>query len=185
MVILLIVLASPSLGPRTVPATAPDPFVAADDAAWARVRAEMPASVVVLRPTWIPAEFRGTGQAGCPSPQVAVQNADRTYVVSYFGSSFTPPNSGRSACTRLEFKTLKLAPEDSFYGVQLVDQQPLSSRGTSVRVRFGPRVVHANGAIHQLIYLNWTEAGISYELNTLDVDLADLTRVLVGLQPMR
>jgi hypothetical protein len=164
-----------------------DAFRQADDAAWAQVRAGYPAAVI-LRPTWIPDEFKQTSSTECPSPQVSIQNASGNYVVSYYGTWFFnkgDKQGARGFCTRLELKTLKVRPEDSFYGVQLVDVAPISARGTMVRVRVGPIVLDRNDLPHQLIYLNWLENGTSYELNTLDVDLTDLTRVLRGLEPMR
>jgi hypothetical protein len=164
-----------------------DAFRQADDAAWAQVRAQYPAAVI-LRPTWIPDQFKQTSSTECPSPQVSIQNASGNYVVSYYGTWFF--NKGnkqgpQGACTRVELKTLSVRPEDSFEGVQLVDVAPISARGTTVRVRVGPRVLDRNDLPHQLIYLNWLENGTSFELNTLDVDLTDLTRVLRGLEPMR
>ncbi len=69
--------------------------------------------------------------------------------------------------------------------MQLVDVAPINARGTTVRVRVGPRVFDVNGQPHQLIYMNWLEGETSYELNALDVNLTDLTRVLRGLEPMR
>lgn len=169
----------------TVPAAPGDPFSVADDAAWAQVRAELP-SAVILRPTWIPDEFKTTGTADHPSPQVSIQNANGTYAVSYYGTPFPAVrDSALQGWPRVEIKTLTVKPEDSFYGVQLVDVAPINARGTTVRVRVGPRVLDVNGQPHQLIYMNWLEGGTSYELNTLDVNLTDLTRVLRSLEPMK
>jgi hypothetical protein len=161
-------------------------FQQADNAAWATVRARFPGAVV-LRPTWIPDEFKRTGSGECPSPAVSIQNQNATYTVSYYGTWFFNQGNRQGAagaCTRVEFKTLTVSPEDSFYGVQLVDVAPINARGSTVRVRVGPRVLDRDGLPHQLIYLNWLENGTSYELNTLDVGLTDLTRVLRSLEPM-
>jgi len=163
-----------------------DAFQRADDAAWAQVSAQFPATAI-LRPTWIPDEFKQTSSAECPSPQVSIQNADRMYAVRYSGTWFfnrADALGTQGACTRVELRTLNKRPEDAFYGVQLVDVAPISARGTTVRVRVGPRVLDRSDLPHQVIYMNWLENGISYELNTLDVDLTDLTRVLRGLEPM-
>ena len=172
--------------PRAVPATPADPFGVADDAAWGQVHSAIP-SAVVLRPTWIPDEFKRTGTGDCLSPTASVQNASGTYTVTYLGTLFHMPPGSKNpqACTRVELKTLTVKPEDSFYGVQLVDVAPINARGTTVRVRVGPRVFDVNGQPHQLIYMNWLEGETSYELNALDVNLTDLTRVLRGLEPMR
>jgi len=172
--------------PRTVPASPGDPFSVADEAAWAQVRLTFP-SAVILRPTWVPDEFKRTGSGDCPSPTASVQNANGTYAVTYLGTLIRMPPGSKNAqaCTRVEVKTLIVTPEDSFYGVQLVDVAPINARGTTVRVRVGPRVSDVNGQPHQLIYMNWLEAGTSYELNTLDVNLADLARVLRSLEPIK
>lgn len=171
----------------TVPAAPGDQFSVTDDAAWAQVRSALP-SALVLRPTWIPGEFRRTGSGDCPSPTTSIQNADGTYKVTYLGTVVRMPPNSRNAspqsCTRVELTTLTVKPADSFYGVQLVDVAPINARGTTVRVRVGPRVFDVSGQPHQLIYMNWLEGGTSYELNTLDVSLTDLTRVLRSLEPM-
>lgn len=168
----------------TVPAAPGDLFSVADDAAWAQVRSALP-SALVLRPTWIPDEFKLTGSIECPSPTASIQNADGTYKVTYLGTVVRMPPNSRNAnpqsCTRVELKTLTVKPEEF---VQLVDVAPINTRGTTVRVRVGPRVFDLNGQPHQLIYMNWLEGGTSYELNTLDVNLTDLTRVLRSLEPM-
>lgn len=170
--------------PRATPAAPGDPFSVADDAAWARVRSLLP-NALVLRPTWIPDEFKGTGPGDCPSPTASIQNADGTFKVTYLGTVVRMPpdprNPNQQSCTRVEVKTLKAEPEEF---VQLVDVAPISARGTTVRVRVGPRVPDLNGQPHQLIYMNWREGGVSYELNTLDANLTDLTRVLRSLEPM-
>jgi hypothetical protein len=166
--------------PRTVPSSPGDPFSVADEAAWMQVRSTLP-SALVLRPTWIPDEFKRTGSGDCPTPTASIQDANGTYTL------FRMPPGSRNpqACTRVELKTLIVKPEDSFYGVQLVDVAPINARGTTVRVRVGPRVLDVNGQPHQLIYMNWLERGTSCELNTLDVNLTDLTRVLRSLEPMK
>jgi hypothetical protein len=170
--------------PRATPAAPRDPFSVADDAAWTQVRSAL-ASALVLRPTWIPDEFKLTGSSECPSPTASIQNADGTYKVTYLGTVVRMPPNSRNAtpqsCTRVEIKTLTVKPEEF---VQLVDVAPINARGTTVRVRVGPRVFDLNGQPHQLIYMNWLEGGTSYELNTLDVNLTDLTRVLRSLEPM-
>jgi len=185
--------------PHAVPSTPGDPFSAAEEATWMQVRAALQAGAVILRPTWLPDEFKGTGTAFHPSPQVQIADAAGTYTVDYYGSVFMARPEGRSrgrgclqgneiACqtwSRVEIKTLTVKPEESFYGVELVDVAPLSARGTTVRVRVGPRVPDQQGEPHQLIYMNWLENGTSYELNTLDVSMTDLTRVLHGLAPMK
>jgi len=174
--------------PRTAPAAPGDSFPVADDAAWAQVRVTLP-SALILRPTWIPDEFRRTSSGDCPSPTTLIENANGTYAVTYLGTLFRMPPGSRNpnpqGCTRVELKTLIVKPEDSFYGVQLVDVAPINARGTTVRVRVGPRVFDVNGQPHQLIYMNWLEGGTSYELNTLDVNLTDLTRVLRSLESMK
>lgn len=185
---ILIVLSGIAItaAPRAVPASPGDPFSVAEEAAWAQVRLTFP-SAVVLRPTWVPDEFKSTGSGECPSPTASVQNANGTYTVTYLGTLIRMPPGSKNAqaCTRVELKTLIVTPEDSFYGVQLVDVAPINARGTTVRVRVGPRVFDVNGQPHQLIYMNWLEAGTSYELNTLDVNLTDLAHVLRGLEPMK
>jgi hypothetical protein len=172
----------------TVPAAPGDPFSVADDAAWAQVRATLP-SALVLRPTWIPDEFKRKGSGDCQSPTASTENTNGTFAVTYLGTLVRMPPGSRNpqaqACTRVEVRTLIVKPEDSFYGVQLVDVAPINARGTAVRVRVGPRVFDVNGQPHQLIYMNWLEGGTSYELNTLDVNLTDLTRVLRSLEPMK
>src|SRR6185503_5649006 len=54
--------------PRLVPAAGPSAFDVAEDEAWKSARALIASDLVLLRPTWVPSEFRGSGTSACPLP---------------------------------------------------------------------------------------------------------------------
>ncbi len=169
---------------RLVPATQPNAFQAADDAEWSRIRAELPADALVLRPTWIPAEFGEVGTSECPTPMGAAFAANGRYDFDYYKGKrihVRNPRAGAApACARIEIRT------DAYtVSPQLTEVGVLNERRTTVQVRTGPRVFDIDDQPHQLIYLNWTEDGAQVELSSLDVELADLLRVLRSLEPMK
>ena len=156
----------------------PSAFKVADDAEWARVRAALPADVVVLRPTWIPAEFAEVGVSDCPTPLGVAAVSDRGYTFNYRkGKLLTPENA--NSCPKIEIKR-------NAYQVstQLVESGFVNERGTTVRVRTGP-VVFRNAKAYQLIYLNWVEDGTQFELSSLDLEMAEILRVLRSLEPIK
>ena len=186
----LIVAAGVALGAfresRTVPATQPNAFKVADDAEWSRIRAALPADVVVLRPTWIPAEFTEIGTSDCVTPLGAAFAASAGYDFNYRKGKFiyiaSParnPAAGPS-CAKIEIT--RAAHQVSG---QLTEVGVLNERGTTVQVRTGPRVFDVDGNGHQLIYLNWIENGTQFELSSLDLEMPDLLRVLRSLEPVK
>ncbi len=184
---ILIVAAGLAIGSfresRMVPATQPNAFQAADDAAWAKIRSELPADVVVLRPTWIPAEFTGTVPTECPTPIAATFAAIRGYSLTYWSGErlvLRNPRPAAAGCAKLELKrsAYQISP-------QLTEVGLLNERGTTVQVRTGPRVFDVHDKPHQLIYLNWVEDGAQFELSSLDLEMPDLLRVLRSLEPMK
>jgi hypothetical protein len=171
-------------GLRTTAGSALTAFQAADDAEWARVRAALPMDIVVLRPTWIPAEFAEVGTSDCPTPVGTPIVSDGGYDFYYRAGKFiqNPQRApGASAsCAKIEIRR-------NFYQTspQLTEVGVVNERGTAVHVRTGPRVFDVAGKAYQLIYLNWIEYGTQFELSTLDLDLPDALRVLRGLEPMK
>lgn len=159
-------------------------FQMAEDAEWARIRNALPADVVVLRPTWIPAAFAEVGTSDCPTPVGTPIVSDGGYDFYYRAGKFIQnPQRGAGAppsCAKIEIRR-------NFYQTSpsLTDNGSVNERGTTVRVRTGPPVVDANGKRYQLIYMNWFEYGTQFELSTLDLDLPDALRVLRGLEPMK
>jgi hypothetical protein len=171
--------------PGIVPAAQADRFLSEDAAAWAQVRINVPPDGLVLRPTWLPIEYRADSPE-CPSPMASTQEASGTFSVRYSaGFIYAPQRAPKAECTRIEIKTLTVSPEASFYGVGLVDVAPIDARGTTVRVRIGSEFHDASGRAYNLIYFNWWEAGVSYELNTYGANMNDLILVLRDLKPMK
>ncbi len=156
----------------------PNAFRVADDAEWAWIRAALPADVVVLRPTWIPAEFMDVGTSDCPTPLGIPIVSDRGYVFNYRKGKLLNPENANS-CPKIEIK--RNAYQVS---IQLIESGVVNERGTTVLVRTGP-VVLRNGTPYQLIYLNWIEDGTQFELSSLDLEMMEILRVLRSLEPMK
>jgi hypothetical protein len=179
--------------PRLVPAgtgVGPSKFAEAEDREWRITRYAVASDLVVLRPSWIPAEYRGSAE--CPSPWALIgtgANNSRTntsdYYVQYRGRLLP---DGRS-CAMFELYgylgTLNEArPVDG-----LVDTT-VDARGTTVHVRSGvpaPDPAAPPPPPQYVRVLWWNESGAFYSLISYDPDLelVDLIRVVRSLEPMR
>ncbi len=171
--------------PRVVPASGVDPFVAREDAAWARVRSQLPSAFVVLRPTWIPAEFRGSGD--CLSPSGSAEAAGSGYArgaAPYYSMDYKSSVLAGGMCAGFQLQgTLSVlkypAPNCVLVGT-------LAARGTTVGIQscvgHGPQAP-AGGTVSTGLW--WVENGATYEIGSRDVDLADLIRIVRSLEPVK
>jgi hypothetical protein len=181
VLVIAVVVATNSrrLEPRVVPAAGADAFAAREDAEWALAHAVLPSDFVLLRPTWIPSEFRGSAE--CASPWASFETLSPSYVVKYQGQ--TLPN-GRCAWIVLT----GVSRTTSYAGLPdgLDDTGTIDVRGTVVHVRSGtPRTNFGSPPLLDQIRLWWNESGATYEVFTNAADLADLVRVVRGLEQMR
>jgi hypothetical protein len=183
--------------PRLVPAAegvGPSTFAEAEDREWRITRFAVTSDLVVLRPTWVPAEYRGSVE--CPSPWSLIgtgATSSRTdfssYSVEYRGR-VQPP--GR--CTLLQFYGELGTQDDSEHLPEgQVETGTFDARGTTVHVVSGVLRPSTDAPppltpIH-LRHLWWNESGAHYDViafsNDDDIALADLVRVIGGLEPMR
>lgn len=168
--------------PRLAPAAGPSAFAAREDAEWRIVRAAVPSDLVLLRPAWIPAEFRGC--ADCHSPWAPSPLANigpgRNYSVSYFGRLL--PN-GRWASFVLwgQLGT----QDDTDLPDGLIETATINARGTTVHVRSGVPRTNVDSPPPPQIQLWWNESGAHYDLISTDLELVDLVRVIRSLEPVR
>ncbi len=165
--------------PRVVPATAADSFALREDAEWRLSQSMLPSGLAVLRPTWIPAAFRGSPE--CPSPWATLDSLGPGYSMRY--QSYILPN-GRCAWLVLT----GVSKIVSYAGVSdgLDDAGTVDARNTVVHVRSGtPRAGIGSPVPMYQIRLWWNESGATYEVMSNDVELAELVRVVRSLEPMR
>jgi hypothetical protein len=180
--------------PRLVPAGAgrPSTFADAEDREWRITRLAMASDLVVLRPTWIPAEYHGSVE--CPSPLallgtgptgstfIRIQGRatdvtnNSSYYVQYQGRLLP---DGRS-CAMFELHGL-LGTWGDPKPVDGLVETTVDARGTTVHVRPSrplPEYVRE---------LWWNESGAFYAVISFDPDLelVDLIRVVDSLEPMR
>lgn len=165
--------------PRVVPAAPADAFAAREDAEWTLAHSVLPSDFAMLRPTWIPAAFRGSPE--CPSPWATLDSLGPGYSMRY--QSYILPN-GRCAWLVLT----GVSKIVSYAGVSdgLDDAGTVDARDTVVHVRSGTPLAGIGSPvpIYQ-IHLWWYESGGTYEVKSNDPELADLVRVLRSLEPMR
>jgi hypothetical protein len=172
-----------SLTERVVPATTN--FLAADDAAWQQVRAALPSDVVVLRPTYLPSQFKTIGTKDCPSPFATWSIANRSYDVIYLSGTVVSPQTKpeNRSCVRLEFS---IARANETVSAGLSDAGTIAGRGTSILVRYGADFIdRISGARHHLVYLNWTENETAYEISTFDLSTQELSSIIAGLEAVQ
>jgi hypothetical protein len=169
------------LEPRVVPATEADAFYAREEATWERVRSVLPSDVTVLRPTWIPVEFRGSD--GCPSP-VYGSVTSRRYEVRYLSNRLP---SG--LCAFLDFTEVPDVRSYTGFPDRLMDAGSVNVRGTVAWLRTGTtgdsRDLGYYGDAPVLTYLWWNEGGATYEIGGINIELGDLVRVLNSLETVR
>jgi hypothetical protein len=176
--------------PRLVPAAAgrPSTFAEAEDREWRITRFAVASDLVVLRPTWIPAEYFGSVE--CPSPWALVGTGatqSRTNTSSYYvqyRSRLLPDGT----CATFELYGL-LGTFDDPKPVDGLVETTVAARGTTVHVRSGvPRTDLVPPPLPQYVQeLWWNESGAFYALISFDPDLelVDLIRVVRSLEPMR
>lgn len=210
---IIIVVAGMTIGalriePRLVPAAGgPSASESREDAQWRTARAALPSALVLLRPAWIPAEFRGS--AVCPSPVVTVDpppavQGDRTsWVVRYQGRVLpnggcawleygAEPGSGHHSDPSLrDFECGRLDPCGPTVEIGTFDE-----RGTTVHVRRLPRPDEVpEGATRRLLQnpgptlfefsVWWNESGAHYDVQSKGLELDDLLRVIRSLEPVQ
>lgn len=196
---ILIIAAGMTIGalrvePRLVPAAAgvgPSTFAEAEDREWRITRFAVASDLVVLRPTWVPAEYRGSVE--CPSPWAligtgATQSRTSTsdYYVQYRGRLLP---DGRS-CAAFELYGLLGTFDGPRPPVDGLVETTVDARGTTVHVRSGvPRTdLVPPPPLPQFVReLWWNESGAFYAVISYDPDLelVDLVRVIRSLEPMR
>ena len=177
--------------PRAVPAAGGDAFAVAEDKEWRITRFAVASDLVVLRPTWIPSEFRGSVE--CPSPWALVgtgatpsRTSTSGYYVQYRGRLLP---DGRS-CAAFELYGQLGAFDDPRPPVDGLVETIVDARGTTVHVRSGvPRtdLVPPPQLPEFVRELWWMESGAFYAVisNDPDLELVDLIRVVNSLEPMR
>ena len=165
--------------PRVVPGANADGFAVREDAEWRLAQSMLPPGLAVLRPTWIPAEFRGSAE--CPSPWTSLDSLGPGYIVRY--QSDRLPN-GR--CAWLIVTGVSKIVSHAGLSDGLDDTGTVAARGTTVHVRSGTPVVGIGSPVpvHQ-IRLWWNESGATYEVMSNVLEIPDLVRVLRSLEPMR
>jgi hypothetical protein len=165
--------------PRVVPGANTDVFAVREDAEWRLAQSMLPTGLALLRPTWIPAEFRGSAE--CPSPWATLDSLGPGYTVRY--QSDRLPN-GR--CAWLVFTGVSKIVSHAGISDGLEDTGTVNARGTTVHVRSGtPQVGIGSPVPVYQIRLWWNESGATYEVMSNDLEIADLVRVLRSLEPMR
>lgn len=165
--------------PRVVPAARADAFAAREDAEWTLARSALPSDFVLLRPSWIPAEFRGSAE--CASPWASFETLSPGYRVRYQGLIL--PN-GRCAWILLTGVSRIV----SYAGLPdgLDEVGTVDARGTVIHVRSGtPRTNFGSPPPRDQIHLWWNESGATYEVITNAAELADLVRLIRSLEPVR
>ena len=179
--------------PRLVPAAAgvrPSTFAETEDREWRITRYAVTSDLVVLRPTWVPAEYRGSAE--CPSPWALIGSGatpSRTDFSSYYvhyRSRLLP--DGRS-CAAFELYGY-LGTSDDPKPVDGLVETTVDARGTTVHVRSGvPRMnLTPPSAVPEFVQeLWWRESGAFYALISFnpDLELVDLIRVVNSLEPVR
>lgn len=168
---------------RVVPASGVDTFAAREDAAWARLRSALPPEFVVLRPTWIPAEFRGSDD--CPSPSSSAEQAGGGYAtgpVASYGVEYRGRMLPNGRCLKLILTATFRIEERTSVNSTSNDCPQVSTaqtRGTTARV---------GACVGGATTISWNESGATYEIESLSpryVDFADLVRIVRGLEPVR
>lgn len=176
--------------PRVVPATGPSAFAVAEDREWRITRFAVPSDLVLLRPAWVPAEFRGSAE--CPSPWAVIgpgslpARQDPSPGYSVFYQSRLP--DGR--CAKLGLYGQLGTQDDTDLPDGLIETGTFNARGTTVHVRSGVPQTNLESPPPlplplPLIQLWWNESGAHYDVISNDLELVDLVRVIRSLEPVR
>lgn len=189
--------------PRLAPAAGSSAFVEAEDREWRIARFVITPDLVLLRPAWIPAEYRGSVE--CPSPWALTgtgatpsRTSTSGYLVEYRGRvlpDWRPPIGplGHSDCALLQLYG-QLGTRDGVAGFLpevMAETGTVDARGTTVHVRSGVLRMHPDAppSLPQIFvwHLWWNESGAQYDVISYDTDLelVDLIRVIRSLEPMR
>ncbi len=166
--------------PRVVPAAGPSEFAVAEDTEWRIARFALPSDLVLLRPAWVPSEFRGSAQ--CPSPWALISRP--SYSVRYQGRVL-PDGS----CASLVLYGQLGTQDDTDLPDGLIETGTVNARGTTVHVRSRVPLPNVDPPLpFPQIHLWWNESGAHYDVMSSDlelVDLVDLVRVIRSLEPVR
>lgn len=179
--------------PRLAPAAGSSAFVEAEDREWRIARFAITSDLVLLRPAWIPSEYRGSAE--CPSPWALIgtgatnsRTSTSGYLVEYRGRRLP---DGRCALIQL-YGLLGTQDDVDVLIDGLIETGTVDARGTTVHVRSDGdlrRQPDAPGSTPQIYVrrLWWNESGAHYDVISDDVDLelVDLIRVINSLEPMR
>jgi hypothetical protein len=175
--------------PRLVPATGPNAFAVAEDNEWRIARFAVASDLVLLRPAWVPSEFRGSAE--CPSPRALIGLGalpSRQDPSSYSVSYQRPLPNG--SCGSLVLYGQLGTQDDTDLPDGLIETTTFNARGTTVHVRSG--VLRTNVASPPplplplpVIQLWWNEPGAHYDVMSNDLELVDLVRVIRSLEPVR
>lgn len=170
-------VASLRLEPRIVPSTQYDAFRAADEAAWMRLRSDVPSHLILLRPTWMPAGFAGS--AGCPSP-VASTLESYPYERVQGSMRYNGPLRSDGSCSFIDI--VAIPDLLSIPPVTLIETGTVDARGRMVSVSVSaPHPI----TFGQRTFLMWHEFGATYSVGSGDVALDDLIRIVERLQAVR
>jgi hypothetical protein len=185
--------------PRLVPAAAgrPSIFAEAEDREWRITRFAMASDLVVLRPTWIPAEYHGSVE--CPSPSALLgtgptgsnfmriqgRATDVTNTSSYYVQYQGRLLPDGSSCAMFELYGL-LGTWGDPKPVDGLVETTVDARGTTVHVRSGVPRGPSPPLPEYVRELWWNESGAFYAVISFDPDLelVDLIRVVRSLEPM-
>jgi hypothetical protein len=188
--------------PRAVPAAGPDAFAVAEDREWRITRFAITSDLVVLRPTWIPARYRGS--ADCPSPWALVgtgatqsRTSSSGYYVEYRRDALPGELAGPGGRVMPDGRSCgvfelygEVGAFDDPRPVDGLVETTVDARGTTVHVRRGvPRSdLVAPAPLPQFVWeLWWHESGAFYSVISYDPDLelVGLIRVVRSLEPVR
>lgn len=172
--------------PRLVPAAAgvrPSTFAEAEDREWRITRFAVASDLVLLRPTWIPADYRGSVE--CPSPWSLIgmgATPSRTDFSSYSVEYRRQQPDGRCLSLSL-YGQLGEQEDTSPFGIEA---DTFDARGTTVHVERLSRT-DLDPPPPFMLHLWWNEPGAHYDVlsGDTDVQLVDLIRIVRSLEPVR
>jgi hypothetical protein len=158
----------------------------AEDREWRIARFAIVSDLVLLRPAWIPGEYRGSAE--CPSPWALIGTGATQSRTDYSGYAvrYQGPVLPNGSCAWLVFYG-HLEIEDAIdQPAGLIETGTINARGTTVHVRSGvPRTNFDTPLPPPQIQLSWSESGAHYQVISSDLELVDLVRVIRSLEPVR
>jgi hypothetical protein len=155
---------------------------------WRNARTTIDSDLALLRPAWLPAEFRDSGE--CGSPWVLVGPGATLSGPSY--SSYKADYRGRrlpdGSCSWLSFYGQLGSQDDGGQPFHSIETDTFDARGTTVHVERGvPRTDPRDPPPPFVVHLWWNEPGTLYDVlsNVPGLDLADVSRIVRSLEAMR